>query len=679
MSGSDYDSSDESSSEESGGEEVGELYVEERLFGPKPWNDPPLTAARLAKVVSEWVDKDWKLRPGQFEVVKALRPSGRVFCGFPTAAGKTLIACANALLDFVAGVAGVHVICQPLQALVAQTAAKLGALYFSRTRVKMIIWDEQRTGGVVDIDFMDCVVVILSSPEALDDVFSVCRQNQARVRALMIDEAHLREEWPFRNYLATDRFTSTYPLAMVGIFSATMETSTIEAMTKSMGLHDYTVFDRDNVPTLRDLERQRLRQLVIRCCLPNELDVHIDAAAEQLEPQDSIVLFAANYDVFCSSDGRVFSENPKLAALEPMAYSARYDAAVRASVIEKFSSGACRFVIATCAFGTGVDFPNIRYVFLDRSPRSWASFMQHAGRAGRGDFKKEVFVTMACSPVDLKFAERRVQIMAFYCPSTKSVSKAKKIKCPDCQEERPRPPIKNEEFSGRCFDFSGVACDTTRQACMRTIAGFFQGLYVAADLVDRKLDCKKCSACSRTDPGKVVFLMGNKARIRHDHVKHAGFCGIVANVSAARISVRNAVGIQHTLAPASLVLESEAVFAVPTEAVKNKLSKEQQIVFGNLIRGELLRRDLAKGGLFCASGASDAAIKEAAKLLSHTILPGEVFAQLLTKAKKSQSDDGRFDHAAGFKSFLSKHEPCIEAAGLVVAKKAQNAIKRRKK
>jgi hypothetical protein len=100
-------------------------------------------------------------------------------------------------------------------------------------------------------------------------------------------------------------------------------------------------------------------------------------------------------------------------------------------------------------------------------------------------------------------------------------------------KKRGRAPIKDEEFSGRCFDFSGVACDTTRQACMRTIAGFFQGLYAAEDLADRNLGCKKCSACSRTDPGKVVFLEGNKARVRHDHVKHAGFCGIVAKVSAS--------------------------------------------------------------------------------------------------------------------------------------------------
>src|SRR4051794_22960539 len=63
-----------------------------------------------------------------------------------------------------------------------------------------------------------------------------------------------------------------------------------------------------------------------------------------------------------------------------------------------------------------------------------------------------------------------------------SKAKAKKvvkkmIECPDCQEQRALPPFKNPEFVGRCFDFEGVACNTERQACLRTIAGYFQGLY----------------------------------------------------------------------------------------------------------------------------------------------------------------------------------------------------------
>lgn len=212
MSSSDFCSGDQSSSVESVVEDDGGLFAEESFFGPKPWKDAPLTHARLARVVSQWVCEDWQLRPGQFEVVKALRPSGRVFCGFPTAAGKTLIACANALLDYTCGVAGVYDICQPLQALVGQTALKLTSSYFARTRIEVVVWDDRERDVVVDIDFANKVVVILSSPEELDHVFLLCERNRARIRGLMVDEAHLRAEWPFRNYLASDRFTSVYPI-----------------------------------------------------------------------------------------------------------------------------------------------------------------------------------------------------------------------------------------------------------------------------------------------------------------------------------------------------------------------------------------------------------------------------------------------------------------------------------
>lgn len=345
--------------------------------------------------------------------------------------------------------------------------------------------------------------------------------------------------------------------------------------------------------------------------------------------------------------------------------------------MQLFSNGHCRFVIATCAFGTGIDFPNIRAVFFDHAPKSWSSFMQHAGRAGRGDFSKDVLITMAFSPVDLKFADRRVQIVAFYCPTSKGAPSKGKLKCPDCEAERVRPPLKNGEFSGRCFDFEGVACNTTRQACLRTIAGFFQGLYKKQDLVDRTLDCDKCSACDRQGTDQVRFALGNKVRVNAGHVKHAGFQGVVAAVGP-RIALRNEDGIQHSLAPASLCLESAGVFPVPKTAVKNSLDKHKRTVFASLIRAELLRVDLQGDALFYASVASEAEIQEASKLKVHRILPPAKFQELLCKAGEAEEVE-QFDHVQAFKSFALVHEKEIEAASAKQRKRARVAVKQRRK
>ncbi len=651
-------------------------FAPETSFGPKPWKDLPLTHAHLTKVVRKWVAKDWKLRPGQFEVVKALRPSGRVFCGFPTAAGKTLICCANALLDFVAGVAGVHIICQPLQALVSQTAGKLQDQYFARTRIQVIVWDNVARDAVADVDFMERVTVILASPEELDGVFLACGKHHARIRALMIDEAHLRDEWPFRNYLASDRFTSAYPHAMVGIFSATMEKSTVEGLKGAMGLFGSVEFDRDSVPALRALETQRLKQLVIRTCALSDLNQRILAAVAALGPKDSIVVFASTYDVLSSNYDRLFS--PAIAHLKPRAYAAAFDRKVRDAVVKEFDAGVCRLVIATCAFGTGIDFPNIRYVFFDRAPRTWSSFMQHAGRAGRGDFTKEVFVTVASSPVDLKLSDRRVQVLAFYCPKAKSGKSAakSKIKCSDCENERPRPPSKVFEFSGLCFDFEGVACNTTRQACLRTIAGFYQGLLGKDDLVNRALDCGKCSACSRKEADQVHFVVGNEVQVKASHNKHAGFRGIVVQVQG-RVALRRGDGVQHAMAAASLHLVDARVQPVPMQIVKNQLSKAQRDVFVHLIRAELVRRDLEAGSFFRANAASEDEIQEAAKQKRHPILEAQKFKELLELA---QSDsEVRFDHIKGFKAFLGRHEEGMGAAAGEERKRARKSIEFRKK
>jgi superfamily II DNA helicase RecQ len=672
MSSSEFDSSDQSSSDSSVLEEDGGAYVEETFFGPKPWHDGPLTHQRLTAVVQKWVCEDWDLRPGQFEVVKALRPKGRMFCGFPTAAGKTLIACANALLDFAAGVEGVHIICQPLQALVGQTATNMAALYFARTRIEVVVWGKLDHELVTDIEFKGKVVVILASPEELEKVFVECKKQRARVRGLMVDEAHLREEWPFRNYLASDRFTSTYPDAMVGIFSASLDDAMVSRFKESMALLDSVVFDRSNVPVLRTLELQRLNQLVIRCCPLSKLRRSIVAAVETLADGDSIVVFASTYDVLSRNESLLFC--PEIAHLNPRVYAAVFAAREKEETVRLFKELRCRLVISTCAFGTGVDFPHIRYVFFDNAPKSWPSFMQYAGRAGRGDFSKQVFITMAFSPNDIKLSDRRVQVLAFYCPKAKSsAAKKVKIKCPDCQEEHVRPPIK--DFTGRCFDFEGVACNTTRQACLRTIAGFYQGLFKDGDLHNRSKDCGQCSACDRKDADDVRFVVGNKVRVKPNHVKHAGAEGVVVKVGS-RISFRHDDGSQHALSGTNLSLESTQVFAVPEKAQKNGLDKDARARFANLIRAELLQGDVATGGLFFANLPNETDISEASKHKSNAILPAKKFKVLMVKAEKG--DMAQIDHVKGFSVFLKRHEKAVETAGAEKLKRARTAINMRR-
>jgi hypothetical protein len=381
MSSSEFGIGDESSSDSSIPEEDGGAFVEESFFGPKPWEDAPLTQKRLESVVRKWVCDDWKLRPGQFEVVNALRPKGHVFCGFPTAAGKTLIACANALLDYVAGVEGVHVICQPLQALVGQTAANLTTLYFARTRIEVVIWDKLSREVVADIDFRSKVVVILSSPEELDSVFVTCDKLHARVRGLMVDEAHLRDEWPFRNYLASDRFTTKYPNAMVGIFSASLDDTMVTSFKESMALFDSVVFDRSNVPVLRALEVTRLNQLVIRCCPLSSLRRSILTAVDNLDAGDAIVVFASTYDVLSRNHPLLFCS--EIAHLNPRMYAATFEPTKKEETVKLFQDRTCRFVISTCAFGTGVDFPHIRHVFFGQHVPCELTHVRDSGCDGR--------------------------------------------------------------------------------------------------------------------------------------------------------------------------------------------------------------------------------------------------------------------------------------------------------
>lgn len=634
-----------------------------------------LSKAKLQSVVRKLAGHEWVLRPGQFEVVTALRPSGHVFCGFPTAAGKTLIACANALLDYTFGIAGVYIMCQPLQALVGQTNSNMTMTYFAKTSVAVVVWNEE-PAEERDCDLRDKVTMILAAPEELDSVFAVCRKAKAVVRGLMIDEAHLREEWPFRNYLASDRFTSTFPDAMVGIFSATMGPDLVADFTKSMALKPTAMlFDHRNVPELLELQILRLRQLVIRICEPADiLKVVVDAAAG-LEPDEAIVIFAASYSVLSRNTELLF--HPELKKLNPMMYCADYMTQRRKMVVECFASKQCRLVVATCAFGTGVDFPHIRHVFFHCAPKTWSAFVQQAGRGGRGDFGKPVYVTLACSPTDLKLADRRVQILSYYCAKATGTKKdRKKLICPDCQQSHDRPSGKGVEFSGLCFDFEGVACRTQRQACLRTIACFFQGVGDAKSLEDRKRDCGVCSSCLRVAT-VVVFKPGDRVRVVENHPQHAGCEGIVCEVRQ-HVMFRSEDGVQRALDPSKLKRLGNDVHEIPPKLKQNKLAKDERKRLGDLLHRELLARQLNIDGIFFGNVRDRSEVDFAAKHNSHPLVSNVRFAALQEVARNGDDESIRFDRKAAFESFAELHDASVVGALADSRKRGRSAVSKRK-
>ncbi len=258
-----------------------------------------LTPATVEEVVRSYVNGNWTLRAGQYEVASALWQQQDIVCSFPTSAGKTLIMMLGALLDYHHKSLGVWIVCQPLEALRKTTAAKVRTEFFARTEVSVVVWvgvAQDHTGEPFD-DPSEQVTVILCSPEQLQSVFSQLRRHAAVVRGLLVDEAHLRFAWEFRDYKTSDKFSTIFPDAAVGLFSATLDQDNANELVRLMAMRDVAFFSEHTFPNLRAMKLLRWDQFSIRC-ISSETDHLVSAilAVFSRLPVDGVVIvFASSY------------------------------------------------------------------------------------------------------------------------------------------------------------------------------------------------------------------------------------------------------------------------------------------------------------------------------------------------------------------------------------------------
>lgn len=319
-------------------------------------------------------------RPMQERVIEAVMAKRDTFVLMPTGGGKSLCYQIPALI-----LPGTAIVVSPLISLMKDQVDALRA-----NGVEAAFLNSSLSDGEAALVFSKLqkgeISLLYVSPERLMMPEFAARLDRLAISLIAIDEAHCVSQWghDFRpEYvqigLLRDRFAQVPFLAL----TATADEQTRGDVLKRLQLKEPEVF-------IAGFDRPNIRYTVV----------------EKKNPTKQLLEFIKKRQdesgiVYCLSRKRVekVAEDLREAGIDAEAYHAGIDSARRAIVQEGFSKDATKVVVATVAFGMGIDKPNVRYVVHFDMPKNVEGFYQETGRAGRDGLPSEAFLLYGAGDV----------------------------------------------------------------------------------------------------------------------------------------------------------------------------------------------------------------------------------------------------------------------------------------
>ena len=319
------------------------------------------------------IEKHWgynSFRPLQEEAMAAVLADRDSVVVMPTGGGKSLCYQVPALLR-----EGVTVVVSPLISLMKDQVDALRECGVSAAQMNSS--QSPLELRALERDLFDGKIRLLFvSPERL--AMTGFRQSlqKAGVAAFAIDEAHCISHWghDFRpEYRQLRALRETFPKAGFHAYTATATEQVRRDIAQQLSLHDPLVlvgdFDRPNL-TYRVLPRvDELKQLV--------------EVLERHRGEAGIVYCMRRKDV------DALAEQLKKRGYDALAYHAGLPQEERRRTQESFAAERCDVVVATVAFGMGIDRSNVRFVVHMAMPKSIEHYQQETGRAGRDGLEAE--------------------------------------------------------------------------------------------------------------------------------------------------------------------------------------------------------------------------------------------------------------------------------------------------
>ncbi|MET9223707.1 RecQ family ATP-dependent DNA helicase [Streptomyces sp. NPDC003300] len=334
---------------------------------------------RCARDVFGWPS----LRPPQLEAMKAVMRHQDVMVVMPTGAGKSAVYQVPGVL-----LKGPTVVVSPLIALQRDQVEGLlkhegpGAASVNSTHrdaENAQTWDRVESG---DLDF------IFLAPEQLAREDVILRLKQARPALFVVDEAHCVSSWghDFRpDYLrlgaVRERIGRPPVLALTASAAAPVRAEILQLLGMRGAQEVIAGFDRPNIHlAVGYFQEEKAKRRAVLDRVGAETGSGIVYTATRRESES-------------------YAEELREAGVSAAAYHAGLRAAERSSVQDRFQRGELAVVVATSAFGMGIDKPDVRFVVHASVPGSLDAYYQEIGRAGRDGEPARAY--MAYRPQDL--------------------------------------------------------------------------------------------------------------------------------------------------------------------------------------------------------------------------------------------------------------------------------------
>ncbi|MDQ3280491.1 MAG: DNA helicase RecQ [Acidobacteriota bacterium] len=321
----------------------------------------------------EIIQKHWgysSLRPLQEDAMLAALSARDSLVVMPTGGGKSLCYQAPAILSD-----SITVVVSPLISLMKDQVDGLIAngIPAAQLNSSQTLSDVKATEREL---FAKRTKLLFVSPERLAMSGFRDMLRRAGVKTFAIDEAHCISHWghDFRpEYRQLRTIREEFPEASMHAYTATATPEVREDIAKQLGLRNPAVlvgdFDRPNL-TFRVLPRQDEAKQVI--------DV-----IERHRGEAGIIYCTRRKDVDS------LAEKLRRRGENVVAYHAGMTQEERREAQEKFSTERCDLVVATVAFGMGIDRSNVRFVLHTAMPKSVEHYQQESGRAGRDGLEAE--------------------------------------------------------------------------------------------------------------------------------------------------------------------------------------------------------------------------------------------------------------------------------------------------
>lgn len=353
-------------------------------------------------------------RPGQLEVIETIWRGEHVLSVMPTGSGKSLcyqLPAASASFR--------TIVVSPIIALMNDQTMSLKAIgvgaetiHSGNTREDNVdAWRRYR-GGHSNILYI--------SPERLMTERMLDALDQLEVKLFVVDEAHCISKWgaSFRpEYEALSKLRHRFPDATIAAFTATADSATRKDISEQLTAGNAKIFvkgfDRPNL-ALSVLPKENVKGAISSYCQERAGSCGIVYCLSRNETDEIAGFLAAR-------------------GINAIAYHAGKSTEERSAAQDRFMTEPNAVMVATVAFGMGIDKPDVRFVIHASLPSSMEAFYQEIGRAGRDGLPADTVLFFGLSDIlkrqrmiadgdgaeEFKFLEgRRLQSLVGYCETT---------------------------------------------------------------------------------------------------------------------------------------------------------------------------------------------------------------------------------------------------------------------